>query len=286
MGIAIDNNLVKQFEKEVHHLYHGTMSDFEKYFRIKDCKGSNSVQFPRFGSGVARERVNPFSLVQSMNVNQDNVVATVKNYEASEYSDIFKKDQVNYDEIAELQKAVVDAIMRCMFQVVVTGLVAGPAGGYATAQNIPDSVGGANTNLNLAKIQAVAMGMGSDGIPRENRNWMVHSNNIHAFMATTQASSIDYNTQRVLTDGRLDHYYGFNFIEVPSIADGGLPLSGTDRSTFAFDKMAVGIAMNKRPKVTIDYVPERKAHLVSADLSLGVVIVDPKGVYKITCDEV
>jgi len=68
--------------------------------------------------------------------------------------------------------------------------------------------------------------------------------------------------------------------------EGGLPVpSANHRTNFAFQKMAIGLAMNMEPEITIDWAPTHGAHIITGWLSAGSVLVQNSGVVQITTDE-
>jgi hypothetical protein len=57
----------------------------------------NQVKFPKIGKGTATVRV-PQTDVTPLNVTYSQVTATMSDYIAAEYSDIFSQQKVNFDE--------------------------------------------------------------------------------------------------------------------------------------------------------------------------------------------
>jgi hypothetical protein len=131
----------------------------------------------------------------------------------------------------------------------------------------------------------VAKLMGKDGVPKQDRVIMAHTNGIHGLTGETDVKSSDFNTLNVLTNGGIDSYYGFKFLEIPDMTEGGLPLATNDRSNFAWQKMAVGMAVNMEPHFDIWWDGDKGAHKVTGYMSANSCLIDQKGIVEVTTYE-
>ena len=86
--------------------------------------------------------------------------------------------------------------------------------------------------------------------------------------------------------GKVPMFYGFNVVMIGNRPnEGGLPLAGSDRTSFAWHKDALGAVINTEMSVTIDRVPEYDADLVTGRLSANSKEIDPLGIVTIATVE-
>jgi hypothetical protein len=280
MSQQLSNDAVKLFEAEVKHVFQPMVQEVRNIVRVKQAVGANAVQFPVMGRGVSSERTNIHTDIPVMNVTHQPVSVTTRDWAASELTDIFKNNQVSYDERQELVKTINMAFKRRLLQLIIDALVAA-----GLSKTVAKNVSGSNDNLNLTMLRATAKLMDLDGVDPEDRTFLAHTNGMHYLTKDSQVTSSDFNTVNILTKGKIDTYYGFNFFPAPNLPEGGLPLATNDRSNFAFQKMAVGLAINMDPTVKIDWEPSKGAWRVTGFMSANAVVIDPLGAVKITTDE-
>ena len=278
MAVSISNAFVTLFDSEVKQAYQGQRA-LAGLTRERTVEG-NTVKFPKIGKGTATIRV-PQTDVTPLNVTYSQVTATMEDYIAAEYSDIFNQAKVNFQERAELVQVVAGAIGRRMDQVVIDALSA--SSGTNTVAN---SVGGANSNLNVAKLRAAKKAMDAKNVPAEGRCMVVHANNLDSLLAETEVTSSDFNSVKALVTGDVDTFLGFKFITLGDRDEGGLAIdSSNDRVVYAFHKDAMGLGIGMGQQSRVDYIPEKTSFLVASMFSAGSVAIDAEGITKITCRE-
>lgn len=276
MAISLSNAFVTLFDAEVKQAYQGKAQLVGAVRQRRGVEGS-TVKFPKVGRGVATPRVSQTD-VTPMNVGFSNVTCTLSDFNAAEYSDVFSQQKVNFDERSELVQVVGSAIGRRQDQIILDAFIA--ASGTGTVIN---SIGGANTNLNVAKLRAAAKALNAKNVPSDNRHIIVHANNLDAMLGETSVTSSDFNTVKALVQGEINTFLGFTFHILGDRTEGGLPIDGSsDRTLFAFHRDAIGYAEGIAPKTEINYVPEKTSFLVNALFSAGSVAIDVEGIVKIT----
>lgn len=287
MSINLDNVTVRKFEAEVHQRFQ-ERGKVGMSIRTKDAKGASSVQFPLMGRGFATQRTTVHTPIPIMNITHDPRIATVTNWTASELTDIFLNNQVNFDERQELAQSIAAALERRLDQIVIDTLVAA-----APAKSVPINISGANDNLTLDALRETARLFDIDGVPDGDRTMLIHVNGLHHLLDDPEVTSSDFASIKALIKGDLDSYYGMNMIKIGNRPEetvgataGGLPITGgLVRSNFAYHKQAVGMAMNMMPKVTVDWEPSFGAHRVTGFMSAGAVVVDDLGLIEVLTDE-
>ena len=278
MAQQLSTAFVTLFDAEVKQAYQGT-AVLRPAIRVRSGVEGSSYKFPKIGKGVAQVRI-PQTDVTPLNVSYGQVTATLSDYIAAEYSDIFSQAKVNFDERSELVKVVASAVGRRQDQLILDALVAS-----STSNTVASSVGGANTNMNLDKLLAAKKALDAKNVPMDNRHIIIHANNLAGMLGETKVTSSDFNTVKALVNGELNTFLGFTFHTVGDRDEGGLPLSSGDRKVYAFHRDAIGMAEGIAPKTEINYIPEKTSWLVTSLFSAGAVAIDAEGIVEITCDE-
>ena len=104
MAVGISNAFVQMFDAEVKQAYQANRA-LAGLVRERSNVEGNQVKFPKIGKGTATVRV-PQTDVTPLNVTYSQVTATMSDYIAAEYSDIFNQQKVNFDERRELVTVV------------------------------------------------------------------------------------------------------------------------------------------------------------------------------------
>ena len=277
MAVGISSAFVQLFDAEVKQAYQGARA-LAGVTRERTNVEGNQVKFPKIGKGTATVRV-PQTDVTPLNVTYSQVTATMSDYIAAEYSDIFQQSKVNFDERQELVQVVGGAIGRRMDQLVIDALNAA-----SSPSTVATSVGGAGTNMNLAKLLAAKKALDTKNVPAEGRCMLIHANGLSALLDETELTSSDFATVKALSTGQLDTYLGFKFITLGDRDEGGLPLPST-RTCFAFHRDAIGLGISMNQRSEINYVAEKTSFLVSSMFSAGAVAIDDDGIVKISATE-
>ena len=277
MAVGISNAFVQLFDAEVKQAYQSSRA-LAGLTRERTNVEGNQVKFPKIGKGTATVRV-PQTDVTPLNVTYSQVTATMSDYIAAEYSDIFSQQKVNFDERRELVQVVGNAIGRRMDQLVLDALNAS-----ATSLTVATTVGGAGTNMNIEKLIEAKKLLDANNVPSEGRCMIIHANNLAGMLGETEITSSDFATVKALVSGEVDTFMGFKFVTLGDRDEGGLPLPST-RTCFAFHKDAVGMGIGMNQKSEINYVPEKTSFLVSSMFSAGAVAIDDEGIVKISCTE-
>jgi hypothetical protein len=247
MAISLSNAFVTLFDAEVKQAYQGKAMLVGAVRQRRGVEGS-TVKFPKVGRGVATARVTQTD-VTPMNVGFSTVTCTLSDWNAAEYSDIFSQ-----------QKSA--------------------ASGTGTVAN---SIGGANTNMNISKLREAAKILNTKNVPADGRHIIIHANSLASMLEQTSVTSSDFNTVKALVQGEINQFMGFTFHVLGDRTEGGLPIDGSsDRTLYAFHQAAIGYAEGIAPRTEINYIPEKTSWLVNALFSAGAVAIDAEGIVKIT----
>jgi len=277
MAQSITNAFVTLFDEEVKQAYQGEAL-LRGTMRTRTGVQGNTVKFPKIGKGVATVRV-PQTDVTPLNVTYSQVTATMSDYIAAEYSDIFHQSHVNFDERRELVQVVSKAIARRMDQLCIDALDAA-----ASPSTVATSVGGASSNMNIEKLRAAAKALNDNNVPAEGRHLLMHSSQLDALLGETEVTSSDFASVKALVRGEISSFMGFNIITMGDRDEGGVPKPST-RTCFAWHQDSMGYAESISQKSEVNYIPEKTSFLVSSMFSAGAVAIDDEGIVKISCTE-
>ena len=278
MAINLSTAFVTLFDAEVKQAYQAS-AVLRPAVRIRSGVEGSTYKFPKIGKGVAQIRI-PQTDVTPLNVTYSQVTATLSDYIAAEYSDIFMQAKVNFDERRELVKVVSNAIGRRQDQLILDALTA------SSATSVGNDIGGSDTNMNVAKLREAAKTLNANNVPMDNRHIIIHANSLASLLSETAVTSSDFNTVKALVQGEINTFLGFTFHVLGDRTEGGLIKDGSnDRTCFAFHKDALGLAEGIAPKTEINYVPEKTSFLIASMFSAGAVAIDDEGIVKIVCRE-
>ena len=270
MSIGLSPAYVTLFDAEVKQAYQGKAALVEATRQRRGVEG-NLVKFPKVGKGVATLRV-PQTDVVPLNTDFSQVTATMQDWNAAEYSDIFMQQKVNFEERSELVQVVANAIGRRQDQLILDALLAGKG----------STVGHGSANLTVAKLRSAKKTLDTNNVPPEDRHMIIHANNLANLLSETAVTSADFNTVRALVSGELDTFLGFKFHTVGDRAEGGLSINASShRKCLAFHKDAIGYGEGIGPKTEINYVAEKTSFLVNAMLSACSVAIDSEGIVEV-----
>lgn len=279
MAIGLSNAFVTLFDAEVKQAYQGKAMLVGAVRARRGVEGS-IVKFPKVGKGSATLRI-PQTDVTPINASFSQVTLTLQDWNAAEYSDIFSQQKVNFDERQELVQVVANAVGRRQDQMIIDALV-----NSSTSLTVANSIGGSNTNLNMAKLRESKRLLDKNNVPPEGRHMVIHANSLANLLSETAITSSDFNSVKALVQGEINTFLGFQFHVLGDRSEGGLPIDGSnDRKVFAFHQMAVGYGEGIAMRTEINYVPEKTSWLVNEVFSANAVAIDAEGIVQITCRE-
>lgn len=281
MSKSLTTAAINSFDDIVKQSYQAE-GQLRRHMRVKSGVVGSTHRFTKIGKGQATPRI-PQTDVVPMNIGYTNATATLADWNAPEYTDIFDQQKVNFDEQRQLAFVVASAIGRREDQIIIDAIDAASA-----STTVSTNEGGTGTNLNTSKFRAAKKGLDALGVPMSDRKMIVHANNIYGLLGDTTATSADFNTIRALVDGTINTWLGFEVISLPNYDEGGLPLSGAVRTGYAVHggaMGAIGHAVGINFRTEINYIPEKTSWLVNGLFSAGAVAIDAEGIVDISMTE-
>lgn len=274
MSTSISTAFIAQFDAEVKQAYQGAAKLFGTV-RTKTGVNGSTHRFPKLGKGLAQPRI-PQTDVVPMNVQHSNATATLEDWSAPEYSDIYDLQKINFDERKELKMAIASAMGRRMDQLLLDAADAG-----ASATQVSDNIGGTDSGLNTTKLRRAKRLMDAAGVPATDRVFVHGAIGLEQLLGETNATSSDFNSIKALVNGEIDTWLGFKFVMIEDRDEGGLDLTSNIRKNFAYHKQALGLAVGINMRTEINYISEKTSWLVNGIFSAGSVGIDSAGIIEV-----
>lgn len=279
MSKNLTQNAVAEFDAEVKHAYQG-MGLLRGTVRFRGGIIGSTHRFPKMGKGTATRRV-PQTRVVPMNIAHTKATATIEDWNAPEFTDIFDQQKVNYDERAELAEVIAGAIGRREDQLILDALDAA-----STTLTVSTDIGGTGTGMNTAKFRRARQLLSTQGVPKSGgRNFVLHSLGMEQLLGDSDADTVDKNTIKALVDGEISKWLGFNIIEMEDRDEGGLPLAATIRTNYAYHFTAVGMAQGIEFRTEVNYIPDMTSWLANGIFAAGSVGIDALGIVEVSTTE-
>ena len=275
MSNVLSSVAVTEFDSMVKHAYQGT-GLLKQAVTLRNNVVGDTYKFRKMGKGLANQKASSAEVV-AMNVNHEFKVATLANWNAPEFTDIFDQQTVNFDEKEELASTIANALGRRCDQLVIDAMDS--AGAYAAT--VGTGVGGTASNLNMAKIIKAQVALRQKGVPNSELFAAVNALGLGGMLNDEKITSIDYQAVKALVNGDVDTLAGFKFVVLEDRAEGGLTVATNVVDSYFFARPSVGLAIGIDMKTDIDYVPERTSWLCNGMLKAGAVARDTDGIVKV-----
>ena len=278
-----------EFDTEVKHSYQTMSATLAGTTTERKGVVGNEYKFRKMGKGQASKRTAPSADAIPMNVDHGFAVCLLQDWDANEYTDIFNAQDVNFDEVKELGQTIAGAIGRRDDQLKIDAMAAGtynatPVQGTSGGL-VGTAIGGADTNLNIAKLTAIAKFMDDNEVPAEGRHLAFSASGKSSLLNTTQVTSSDYNTVQALVRGEINTFMGFTFHMIGIRTEGGLPKAAAVRDGYAWHESSIGYANGIDMTTSVDWIPTKKSWLSAGNLKANAVIRDIDGIVKYQATE-
>lgn len=279
MSKALTDNAIAEFDAEVKHAYQG-MGLLRGTVRFRGGIIGATHRFPKMGKGTATRRT-PQTRVVPMNIAHTKATATIEDWNAPEFTDIFDQQKVNYDERSELAEVIAGAIGRREDQLILDAIDAA-----STTLTVSTDIGGTGTGMNTAKFRRARSLLSKQGVPKAGgRTFVLHSNGMEELLGDSDANTVDKNTIKMLVDGEISKWLGFDIVEMEDRDEGGLPLAGAVRTSYAYHVQAVGMAQGIEFRTEVNYIPDMTSWLTNGIFAAGSVGIDALGIVEIETTE-
>ena len=277
MSRYISDLAVAEFDRDVKQEY-AAKPQMRELVKVKTGIEGTTCRFQKSAQGMANKKT-PQADVVPMNIDYSHVTATLEDWNAPEYTDIFSAPKVNFDERSELVSLSSQAIARREDQIVIDAFAAG-----ATTLTVAKTIGG-SAGMNTGKFRDAKRQLDYYNVPGMDRAFVMSSEALYDMLGDTDANDFDTNAVKALVSGELTTWLGFRIYTIGYMAEGGLPKTGDDRSAFAFNKSCLGLAVGMNMRSEINYIANKTSWLVNTMFSAGAVAIDAYGMITITHEE-
>lgn len=250
-------------------------------FREKNSVVGSTHRFTRYTAGTATPRI-PQTDVVPMSTGPVNATATLSDWNAPQYTDIFDQQKVNFQEQRLLAYTISSALRRREDQIILDAIDAA-----STSLTVSTNIGGTASNLNVSKLRDAKKELDAQSVPKTDRKFLGHSNNLYGLLGETEATSADYNTIRTLVAGEVDTFLGFKMCFIGDMDEGGIPIPST-RTCYAIhggSMGCLGVAYGMDLRTEVNYIPEKTSWLANGFLIAGSVAIDANGIVEVSCTE-
>jgi hypothetical protein len=272
MSINLSPVAVTEFDSMVKHAYQG-MGKLKGAVTVRNNVVGDTYKFRAMGKGLANQKATSAD-VDPMDISHSLITATLANWNAPEYTDIFDAQEVNFDEKQELAQTIAGALGRRTDQLIIDAMDAAS----------PTAVGNGATGLTAgdlidAKVQLVKNGVGSGDLFT-----VINGTGLAGLLSDEKITSADYQNVKALVNGEVNTFAGFNVVVLEDRAEGGLTVATDVVSAYAFSRDAIGLAVGIDMKTSIDYVPQKTSWLCNGMLKAGAAVRDVSGLIEIKYD--
>ena len=271
MSINLSAVAVTEFDSMVKHAY-ANMGLLKNAVTLRNNVVGDTYKFRRMGKGLANQKASSADVV-AMGVGHEFKTATLVNWNAPEFTDIFDAQDVNFDEKQELASTIAGALGRRCDQLVIDAMDA--------STPLTTAVAAGGTNLTIAKVNQAQVELRDQGVPNTELFAVIEAGGLGGLLADEKATSSDYQAVKALVSGEINSLVGFQFIILETRAEGGLTEAANVVDSWFFQRPSVGLAIGIDMKTEINYVPEKTSWLSNGMLKAGSVVRDEGGLVKV-----
>ena len=275
MSINLSAVAVTEFDSMVKHAY-ANAGLLKNAVTLRNNVVGDTYKFRRMGKGLANQKASSAD-VTPMNVGHEFKTATLANWNAPEFTDIFDAQDVNFDEKQELASTIAGALGRRCDQLVIDAMDA--------STPLTTAVAAGGTNLTIAKVSDAQVELRDQGVPNTELFAVIEAGGLGGLLADEKATSSDYQAIKALVSGEINTLVGFQFIILDTRAEGGLTEAANIVDSWFFQRPSVGLAVGIDMKTEINYVPEKTSWLTNGMLKAGSVVRDEGGLVKVQYDK-
>jgi hypothetical protein len=278
MSKTLSSVAVEDFDSLVKQEYQGS-AELDGTVTMRDNVTADTYNFRLIGRGMANQKatsddVTPMDIAHSLQI------ATLANWLAPEYTDIFDQAEVNFDEKLELAQVIAMALGRRQDQLLIDALDAATP----STTLVGTAVGG-DTTLNKGKVLRAAAELTEKGVSRTDgkRFAAVTAQGLEGLLNTLEVTSTDFVTVQGLITGDVKRWMGFEFrvIDDRSAEEGGLTKNTATIDSWFWHADSMGMARAIPATTEVNYIPNKTSWLSNGFLKAGAVNRDPAGIVKV-----
>jgi Tfp pilus assembly protein PilV len=275
MSKVLSSVAVTEFDSLVKHAYQNA-GLLKGAVTVRNNVVGDTYKFRNMGKGLANQK-STSDLVTPMDITHGFATATLQNWNAPEYTDMFDAQTVNFDEKQELASTIAQSLGRRCDQLVIDAMDAETT--YAA------TVVEGGTNLTTEKVIEAQVALRAQGVPNSNLYAAINAQGLGGLLNQEEITSSDYNNVKALVNGDVDTFGGFKFVVIEDRAEGGLTEAANIVDSYFFSQDAVGLAIGIDIKTDVDWIADRTSWLCNGMLKAGAVSRDGLGIVKVQYDK-
>lgn len=275
MSKVLSSVAVTEFDSLVKHAYQNA-GLLKGAVTVRNNVVGDTYKFRNMGKGLANQK-STSDLVTPMDISHGFATATLQNWNAPEYTDMFDAQTVNFDEKQELASTIAQSLGRRCDQLVIDAMDAETT--YA------GTVVEGGTNLTTEKVIEAQVALRAQGVPNSNLYAAINAQGLGGLLNQEEITSSDYNNVKALVNGDVDTFGGFKFVVIEDRAEGGLTEAADIVDSYFFSQDAVGLAIGIDIKTDVDWIADRTSWLCNGMLKAGAVSRDGLGIVKVQYDK-
>jgi Tfp pilus assembly protein PilV len=275
MSKVLSSVAVTEFDSLVKHAYQNA-GLLKGAVTVRNNVVGDTYKFRNMGKGLANQK-STSDLVTPMDITHGFATATLQNWNAPEYTDMFDAQTVNFDEKQELASTIAQSLGRRCDQLVIDAMDAETTYAGTVVEN--------STNLTTAKVIEAQVALRAQGVPNSNLYAAINAQGLGGLLNQEEITSSDYNNVKALVNGDVDTFGGFKFVVIEDRAEGGLTEAANIVDSYFFSQDAVGLAIGIDIKTDVDWIADRTSWLCNGMLKAGAVSRDGLGIVKVQYDK-
>jgi len=272
MSITIEDVVNTDFVASVKQAYQG-MGLIKPYARVRNNVVGSTCKFRHMGKGMAKQKLGPAALVQAMDIVHTQPTATLSDWYAAEFTDIFDQATVNFDEKQELASCIAGAIGRRCDQLLIDAMDA--------STPLTSTVDAGASNLGMAQLIDAKVALVGQGVGNGNLCGVIESGGLGGLLNDEKASSSDYQNVKALVNGDVNTLNGFNMVILEDRDEGGLTEAASKPDAWFFHRDALGLAIGIDLQVKVTYEDLYTSWLTNGIFKAGSVVIDSGGLVKV-----
>lgn len=285
MSSTINQAFVEQFRSNVYHLSQQRGSRLGDTVRYEPLIG-DVAHFERIAAVTAQNKPSRHSDTPILNAPHSGRRALPQDREWGDLVDREDKLRLLISPESEYVIAGGHALGRAKDDIIITAATGSATDGdgaavtFPATQQVANSVGGTNTNLNLAKVLRAQRIMNANEVFEDDRFFVYGSQQLEAILAIAQFTSSDYAV-RALMEGGISQFLGFSWRRSER-----LNVASSDRSCLAYQRMGIGLAVNEEMFARVAERPDKSfATQVYCRMTMGSVRIEEEAVVEVICRE-
>lgn len=277
MSVSLSNVDQTIFDEMVKKAYQSKGFLLRNAVRMRMNVQGTTVSFRKVGTVTAEQYAFQTAVVYQ-DPGYNKVDCSLLPYRAPTLIDDLQQFLFNFDERKEDAELVAMALGRRSDQLIIDAL---------DSSGTSNTIANGGTGLTYSKIREINKFFSSKAVPPQERFIAISATGEEQIMAALQFTDNRFTQLNSVTNGGLNGAFvmGMNWIVIPDMTEGGLPLTGNIRSCFAWHKLAMGMGVGREFSTLIERVPHLDSWQVLGKMFAGCVAVDNVGVIQCDIDE-